>query len=84
MEGYAKGIADDLKNKAMGGFACSVQNGVVARPQGFPLIRMLLRKLSAALDIGKKECNGAGRESYTSSYMIDYDISTPFWKYSIQ
>jgi len=60
MEGHAKGIADDLKDEATIGFARSVQNGVMARPQGFPRIGMLLRKFGTAFDICKEECNGAG------------------------
>ncbi len=71
MEGHAKGIADDLKDKAVVGFARSMQNGVVACPQGFPSIGMLLRQFRAALNIGKKESNGTCRESYTSSSLND-------------
>jgi hypothetical protein len=71
MERHAKCIADDLKDKAMVGFARSVQNGVMACPQSFPLIGMFLRKPGTALNIGKKESNGAGRESYTSSSLND-------------
>ena len=67
MKRRRKGIADDPKDEAMIHFNGSIQDFVVARQQPWHLLRMFLRQFRAALDIGKKESNRAGRESYTSS-----------------
>jgi hypothetical protein len=71
MERYAKGIANDLKDIAMVCLTGRLQNGVVACPQGFPPIGVLLREFGAAFNICEDESNGARRESYRSSSLND-------------
>jgi len=57
MKRYTKCITDDLKDIAIVGIHHGLQNGIVTRPQRFPLIRIFLREFRTPLDIGKKKCD---------------------------
>src|SRR5688500_14978877 len=57
VEGSGKRVTNNLKDKSIVSLNALSQNFVMARKQGGHVLRMLLRKLGAAFDIGKKKCH---------------------------